>query len=73
MTNYFIHSLEKRVSKGEKYIPLEDVLAKIEDHIVKKIDPTFPIDDFRDWINSDSEKPFKHNRNHYYWSRDELK
>lgn len=72
MNTYFIDSLDKKVTKGET-VPLDRAMKLVEQYIVKNIDPTFPVEKFRAWVDSDAESPFKYNRNHYYWSESELK
>jgi hypothetical protein len=72
MTKYFIDSLDKKVTKGEN-VGLDKAMLLVEQYIVKNIDPTFPVDKFRDWLDSDSELPFRHNKNLYYWNEQDLK
>jgi hypothetical protein len=42
-------------------------LQKVQNYIKKTIDPSFSESEFEKWCNSDSEKPFKWNKNTYYW------
>lgn len=72
MSKYFIDSLDKKVCKGEA-VSFDRAMRLVERYIVKNIDPTFPVEKFREWVDSDAESPFKHSRNHYYWSKDEVK
>lgn len=67
MSKYYICDLDKNVN-GQQIIDVETALSKVEQFILKTIDPTFPIDQFREWTRSDSEKPFRWNHNRYYWS-----
>lgn len=60
--------LDKKIN-AEKNISAEQSVKNIARHILKKIDETFPEKEFFEWVNSDSEKPFKHNRNSYYWKQ----
>lgn len=43
---------------------MKDVVA----HIQEKYDPSFSEEAFMDWVDSDSEKPFRWNNRLYYWS-----
>lgn len=52
---------------AKKEISAEQSIKRIAKHIVKKIDNSFPEKQFDEWVNSDSEKPFKWKRNSYYW------
>lgn len=46
---------------------LDEVLPKIEEHIIREIDHTFDTKGFREWVNSDSERAFCFNRVRYIW------
>lgn len=49
-------------------VPLDIALKKIENHIVQEIDPTFPVEEFEAWVDSDTDRPFRWNRKLYLWS-----
>lgn len=48
-------------NRDEKQYSLDEVLPLVEQHIVREIDHTFPVEEFRAWYNSDSEHAF-------YWA-----
>lgn len=62
----YICNIDEQVNGG-KGRDLQRALWYIERYITKNIDPTFPSIEFREWVDSDSEKPFLHNGKRYYW------
>lgn len=50
-----------------KPVSMDVTIDKIIAHIIKNIDPTFPPVQFREWLDSDSDKPFHWNNKFYHW------
>ena len=67
MSKYKINEIDQLVNK-DKTLATDTAINRIKAYILKAIDPTFPIHEFDDWCNSDTEKPFKWNKNTYHWS-----
>lgn len=63
---YYICQLDQQVNKG-KNASLDTALRNVLKYIQKQIDDTFPEREFMDWVDSDSTKAFKWNRNRFYW------
>lgn len=55
-------------SINQNVLSLDKAIEKIENHIIQQIDPTFPVDAFEEWVDSDDDKPFRWNKKIYYWS-----
>lgn len=67
MSSYIFTELDKEVN-GDKPMSIEKSIENVVNkHIIKKIDPTFPLDLFKEWADSDSDEPFRWNKNRYYW------
>lgn len=49
-------------------ISLDTAMERVYNYIVEQIDPTFPTEEFTEWVNSDEEKPFRWNKKLYHWS-----
>lgn len=65
MTRYSIAKIEQEANA--RSLPLEKALRKVATYIIKKIDKDFPVKEFLDWCDSDSEKPFRSHGNIYHW------
>lgn len=67
MSNVDICELDKKLNQG-RCLSAERALKRVEAYIIKTIDPTFPEKEFMDWVDSDSDKPFRWNKVCYYWN-----
>lgn len=61
-----ISAIDKKVNHG--VCGFEPAMKKVEKYIIKNYDKGFEIKLFREWLNSTDDKPFKSNKNTYYWS-----
>lgn len=68
MTSLYVAEIDKAIN-GSKSLEPYEALKEVATYIRQKIDPTFPEQDFIAWADSDSEKPFRHNRKRYFWSK----
>lgn len=66
MSKYSIAELDERVN-GDKIISLPSALKEIEKYIIKNIDANFEVKKFHNWLDSSDEKPFRCNKNRYFW------
>lgn len=66
MRKYYIADIDREVN-GSRLVALPYALRKIVEYITDKIDPTFPEKQFKSWVDSDAEKPFRWNSNSYHW------
>lgn len=69
MTKYYLSSIDTKVNKT--IVGCDEALKNIKQYILQDIDPTFPESEFNKWVDSDSEKPFRWNRNLFYWDKKE--
>lgn len=67
MSKYVIADIDKSVCGGG-CISLDAAMRKVQNYIIKNIDETFDVDQFKDWYSGESEKPFVWNNNRYYWA-----
>lgn len=67
MSKYVIADIDNAVNEGRN-IQLEVAMRRIIKYITETIDAKFCAEDFKEWYNSDSEKPFVCNNNRYHWS-----
>ena len=67
MSKFYISQIDSKVNKAQTQ-NVDTALDRIQKHIIKKIDPTFPVDQFKEWYDSDTDEPFRWNKNRYYWS-----
>lgn len=67
MRKYIIADIDKKVCKGG-CASFTTAMRRIEKYIIENIDETFPIEQFKEWYNGDSEKPFIWNKKSYHWS-----
>lgn len=68
MNKLYVCDIDQEIHKN-KLVDGQRALKEIAEYIIDEIDSTFPRQDFIDWANSDSERPFKHNRKIYYWEK----
>jgi hypothetical protein len=67
MTRRNICDIDQRVTQG-RIVPARKAIKLVADYIIDNLDPTFPRQDFVNWADSASEKPFRWNKVIYYWS-----
>lgn len=68
MTSLYIAEIDQALNSGKSIEPYE-ALKEVATYIRQKVDSTFPEQEFINWADSDSEKPFRHNRRRYFWSK----
>ncbi len=66
MAKYNLLEIDTRVTKGLE-ADLKKAMNKVCNHILRNIDPTFPKDEFFQWLESGEDGPFRWNGNRYYW------
>lgn len=66
MSKYSICALDKEIHKN-KTVGYSTALRHVETYIIKHIDPQFSVVEFRKWLDSDSDQPFKWGSNKYVW------
>ncbi len=66
MSKFIINEIDREVNT-DKTISTQVAIGRVKSYIIKKIDPTFPKEAFDDWCDSDSDEPFRWNKNSYHW------
>lgn len=71
MKKRFICDIDQTANEGRP-IPMHVALKRVVNYIHVHYDDTFPHREFVKWADSDTEKPFRHNKVLYYWCREDV-
>lgn len=67
MPKYIITEIDQNVN-GDKDLTPKVAMTAVRYWIKRNVDNTFPREQFEEWVNSDTESPFRWNGNSYYWA-----
>lgn len=68
MSRYYICEIEQKVTNG-KELQFDKAIKQVQNYIKENIDPTFPVKEFQDWLDSDESRAFRWNHNSYNWQK----